>query len=176
MDQELQKFKLELEADHAGITSKLEQVLSSKPNHQFNSNALNYTLFCNNSTLSGINFNLNQLNDESDFTLCTQANPNGQDLVMMVMNNQNPQRMCDIQPNINSHHNKRKHSTSQQHSNMGIQSAHNDEDSSSSWQSAIYQGRKNSSGSGSNKKTSFSWAFPNKVRRNIKPRLLVAVY
>lgn len=174
MDQELQKFKLELEADHAGITSKLEQVISSKANVH-GANAIggggNTLAAYNNSTLSGINFNLNQLNDESDFTLCapgSSSNAGGApDLALMMMMSSQSSTGAEFTPQ--SSHNKRKHSTSQQQQSAAAAAAQNDEDSSSSWQSTLYQGRKSSvsagggvSSSGNKKTTSFNTAY-NKV-------------
>ena len=75
LDQELQKFKLELEADHAGITSKLEQVISSKETNS--ENALNNNLPTSTSISSGF-----LKTDDSDFTLSSSAN-----LMMMILNN-----------------------------------------------------------------------------------------
>jgi hypothetical protein len=75
LDQELQKFKLELEADHAGITSKLEQVISSKDTSAENASTNNLTS-ANASLTSGF-----LKTDESDFTLSSSAN-----LMMMMLN------------------------------------------------------------------------------------------
>lgn len=178
LDQELQKFKLELEADHAGITSKLEQVISSKANpHGGHSSALtNSSMMYQNSTLSGMNFNLNQLNDDSDFTLCTPNSINTHhDLVMMMMNSTNStnQTVGGVGESVNHHtsSHKRKQSTTSHSISMqaaataAAAAAHHDEDSSSSWQSAIYQGRKNNMAAtpASNRKTNFSTSSYNKV-------------
>lgn len=132
-----------------------------------------------NSTLSGINFNLNQLNDESDFTLCTPTSGGGgpaggsssQDLMMMMMMNNAVAAGLDSSSHHHHHqmmhhqqNNKRKHSVSHHHMSAAaaaatnVSSSHNDEDSSSSWQSTLYQGRKSSltNASSVNKRTSFS--------------------
>lgn len=142
LDQELHKFKLELEADNAGITSKLEQVISSKNiaqtasstshhHHHSSSTSLSSSSSALANTISGININLNQhlnhgLNDDSDFTLCTPNNGNNY--------------------STNSH--KRKHSNvySNSYANSSSNSSvnlmmnnllsQNDEDSSLSWNSA----------------------------------------
>ena len=79
LDHELQKFKLELEADHAGITSKLEQVISSKDtSSNYTNNASSLSLV---NSLTG---NVNGKGEESDFTLSSSAN-----LMMMLTNCQN---------------------------------------------------------------------------------------
>lgn len=159
-----------MEADHAGITSKLEQVLTTKPPGLQPSNAMlsNSLLYggggSSNPTLSASNFNLNQLNDDSDFTLFTPMSSGGgshHDLVMMMMGGAG-----DTASAHQSH--PHQHQPSQQHKRKHSTSAavtNNDEDSSSSWQSAIYQGRKSSA---SNKRTNFASAVSfNKVAEHL---------
>lgn len=131
LDQELQKFKLELEADHAGITSKLEQELSSKTlNEHVSLNKINsYSSL--NLTFNNLN---NQTNDDSDFTLCPSSSS---DLMQMMLNSQNN---FSLSENLNSTSNhKRKHSNfSEKSTNLisGNLFGRDDEDSSSSWNSS----------------------------------------
>ncbi len=61
LDQELHKFKLELEADHAGITSKLEKVISVQANENsdlFNEETFNNLVDDKTYTFSDINSQL----------------------------------------------------------------------------------------------------------------------
>ena len=114
LDQELQKFKLELEADHAGITSKLEQVISSKDSSGGGANGA-ATSLANNTNLAGTlaasasgSFSKP---DESDFTLSSSAN-----LMMMMLNNSqsiannNGTLDAPVPTNVHSSAHKRKHS------------------------------------------------------------------
>jgi hypothetical protein len=79
----LQKFKLELEADHAGITSKLEQVVSSK-NEGAGGNGNGNPSATGSNTLNSLNLNFNGTGDDSDFTLCPSSTS---DLMMILMSN-----------------------------------------------------------------------------------------
>lgn len=151
LDQELHKFKLELEADHAGITSKLEQVISSKNNP--NDTSTNGLMTASSNCMGGLN-----LNDESDFTLCSSTS---NDLIMMMLNNNNPNNnsllndhsMLNNSATTSSH--KRKHSilneknylnqfNTSNNNNIHSSNVNNlvnrggeDEDSSSSWNSRL---------------------------------------
>ena len=104
LDQELQKFKLELEADHAGITSKLEQVISSKEANAENASTNNLTIA---SLTSGF-----LKTDESDFTLSSSAN-----LMMMMLNSSQHLSVSQDQSssNANLSQHKRKNSNFSRH-------------------------------------------------------------
>lgn len=127
LDQELQKFKLELEADHAGITSKLEQVISSSTNLTETSplsSSLTTNLNIGNVSAGAavVNAAAAALNiDDSDFTLNTSTN---NDLMMMMYEN-----------NTNTNHVTSAHK--RKHSSVQPQQPINDEDSSSSWNSKL---------------------------------------
>ncbi len=96
LDVELQKFKLELEADHAGITSKLEQVISStisSDNGSGNMDSLGTNGQCSlNGGSSVYKFGHDQI---SDFTLNSSATTN--ELMKMMAHTTNA-----IEANINS--------------------------------------------------------------------------
>lgn len=104
LDQELQKFKLELEADHAGITSKLEQVISSKETNAENASTNNLTSA---SLTSGF-----LKTDESDFTLSSSTN-----LMMMMLNSSQHLSVSQDQSssNANLSQHKRKNSNFSRH-------------------------------------------------------------
>lgn len=144
LDKELEKFKLELEADHAGITSKLEQVISKN-----NSNELNSQNGLNSTSSNCLNFNSNT--DDSDFTLCSSST---NDLLMLMLNNNsstntsilNDHSLLNNSATTSSH--KRKHSILNEktylnqfntsNNNVGlVNSNRDDEDSSSSWNSRL---------------------------------------
>ncbi len=126
LDQELQKFKLELEADHAGITSKLEQVVSSHTTNETSPNNL-----LNQTNMGGSSLNL----DDSDFTLNSSTT---NDLMIMMMQQQQQQQQDQTLSNTTSH--KRKHSlidkNTQILTNTNTTNT-NDDDSSSSWNSRL---------------------------------------
>ncbi|RNA41392.1 Inhibitor of growth 3, partial [Brachionus plicatilis] len=127
LDQELQKFKLELEADHAGITSRLEQELSSKT---FNENiSLNKINSYSNLSLTFNNLN-NQTVDDSDFTLCPSSS---NDLMQLMLSTK-----ANFESTIQSNH-KRKHSNISEKSSGILNPStlcRDDDDSSSSWNSS----------------------------------------
>jgi len=135
LDQELQKFKLELEADHAGITSKLEQCLTNKNSDTMF--GMSNTSLNSSTSLAALNFSQTNNPDESDFTLCPSASTN--DLVMMMLQQNNgsfEQSMLTPQT-LNSAH-KRKHSSNEKNYFFNSQHGALDEDSSSSWNSSSF--------------------------------------
>lgn len=143
LDQEIQKFKMELEADNAGITSKLEHAAGISGAGPSNADLL---AIMGDPTATGAGGNLlnsfSNCMEESDFTLCPAS---GSDLMMMMNNQSEPATYH--QSNTAVAHNKRKHSANQlDKSQLGaahsLSSAligkHNDdEDSCSSWNSRI---------------------------------------
>ena len=152
----MQKFKLELEADHAGITSKLEQVVSSKNDSSGGGEKGGGANGMMSSSLDSLGLNFNATSgsgEDSDFFL----NPSStSDLMLMLMNNpanlgqsnlpgdhaSSLQPLSSLQPS-SSH--KRKHSSLSNDKNsssannllntMSSSRAGDDEDSSSSWNS-----------------------------------------
>lgn len=126
LDVELQKFKLELEADHAGITSKLEQVISStivNENSPNNSDGINGNCSMN----SGSVYNYGSGEQNSDFTLNSTTTTN--ELMKMMAHNTNV-----IEASINSKtntpsQNKRKNSSHIDKARL------EDDESNSSWNS-----------------------------------------
>lgn len=124
LDQELQKFKLELEADHAGITSKLEQVISSQgmPNENSPNNIDNGNFLLNSGT-SSYNFNSDQ---NSDFTL---NNSTTNELMKIISNTTQ-----NLETNLNNFNNKSL-TNSQKRKNSHLKQE--DDESNSSWNSKL---------------------------------------
>ena len=120
LDQELQKFKLELEADHAGITSKLEQVISSTNNAN-----MNETSPVTNPNMCSGGLSL----EDSDFTL-NSSSTNELMILMMQQQQQQQQNQDHHTPSSHTHTGSHK----RKHSNLTNRTA-DDEDSSSSWNS-----------------------------------------
>lgn len=163
LDHELQKFKLELEADHAGITSKLEQEFSSKT---YNENtSLNKINSFSNLSLTFNNLN-NHVIDDSDFTLCPSSS---NDLMHLMQNTK-----TNLETNFHSNH-KRKHSNISEKStnilNLNLISK-DDDDSSSSWNSSNMNNvcfninRKNSLTNSNLNKRTISSSISNKLTSN----------
>lgn len=138
LDQELQKFKLELEADHAGITSKLEQVISSTIT---NENSMD-----NSSSLSnGSLYNFTEQN--SDFTLNTSTT---NELMKMMAQNINTTQDSTLIKSVTS---------SQKRKNLSDKTKIEDDESNSSWNNKLESSSSNSSNtifhfSNTNKKSS----------------------
>lgn len=134
----MHRFKLELEADHAGITSKLEQVLTTTPADGLSGGGVNMLT----GGLGGMDYGLDSLNfnnpsDDSDFTLCPSSTS---DLMLMMLNpslqHQQSQSGADLTPS----NQKRKHSNlsdkNSSSSTINLLNALNsrdDDESNSSW-------------------------------------------
>lgn len=148
LDQELQKFKLELEADHAGITSKLEQEISST--------ITNEPCAIENGSI-GSSYNYTDQN--SDFTLNT---PTTNELMKMMAQNSNQQ----LETNLN------KLVTSNQKRKNSEKTRLEDDESNSSWNSKLegssYQSSNSSNAtfhfSNNNKKSALVYN-----KKNLKP-------
>lgn len=116
-----------MEADHAGITSRLEQELSSKSFNE--NNSLNKINSFSNLCLTFNNLN-NQTTDDSDFTLCPSSS---NDFMHLMLNNK-----TNLETNLQSNH-KRKHSNLSEKSTNILNPnliGKDDDDSSSSWNSS----------------------------------------
>jgi hypothetical protein len=119
LDQELQKFKLELEADHAGITSKLEEVINNSTiNNELTSPTIG-TNSCGYMMNSSYNFN----DQQSDFTLNTSTT---NELMKMMAHNTN-----NLETNIKSIP-----SGNQKRKNLD-KTKQEDDESNSSWNSKL---------------------------------------
>lgn len=142
LDQELQKFKLELEADHAGITSKLEEVIN---NSTINNELTSPTIGANAGgyMMSGSSYNFSE--QTSDFTLNNSAT---NELMKMMAHNTN-----SLESNIY----KSASASNQKRKNLD-KTRQEDDESNSSWNSKL----DNSYISSSNKNPTFHFSDSNK--------------
>lgn len=152
LDQELQKFKLELEADHAGITSKLEQVISSS----IHENNLNVSDSSNVNANYSSNSYLYNSEKNSDFSLTSTNN----ELMKMMAGSD-----TNNKSGLNTSH-KRKNSQIMDRGKL------EDDESNSSWNSKL-EGSSFHSSSSSN--PTFHFSNTNKKsamllnKKNLKP-------